>query len=97
MSNVKRWQNKDVTLGCGPSAEFSGEFDADDFGALQFPWETGHDVDCVGTTNTDGEHAETTSIGSMRVSSNHETTGAIISSIQMGSDTKHSSRGQFDG
>ena len=39
---------------------------------------TGHDIDGIGTAHTDGGHAETTGVGSVRVSSDHETTGESI-------------------
>jgi len=68
-----------ITLGRSPSTEFAGEFDADDFGAFQFPRKTGHDVDGIGTTDADGEHPKTTSIRCMGICSNHETTGATVS------------------
>lgn len=64
-----------LTLGGGPSADLALETDTDDLGALKLPGNVGHDVDSVGSSNTAGNHAETSGVRGVRVGSDHETSG----------------------
>lgn len=48
---------------------------SNDLGALQLPRDPGHDVDGVGTTDTTGDHTETSGVGSVRVGPDHHQTG----------------------
>lgn len=66
------------TLGGGPAANLASEVNADNLRALQLPRKISHDVNGIGTADTAGNHAETSSVGSMRIRSNHETTGEGI-------------------
>ena len=66
------------TLGSSPAVELASEVNTDDLRALQFPRKTSHDVDSIGTTNTASNHTETTSIRSMRICADHQTTGERI-------------------
>ena len=52
----------------------AGELDTNVLRGLKLPREVGHDIDSVGTTDTDGAHAETTSVGSVRISADQKTT-----------------------
>ena len=69
---------EDDVLGGGPAGELAGELHTNDLGGLELPGEVGHDVDGIGTTDTDGAHTETTSVGGVRVGTDEETTGEGI-------------------
>ena len=62
------------TLGSSPAGELASKLNTNDLGGLQFPGETSHDIDSVGTTNTNGGHTETTGVGSVRVGTDEEST-----------------------
>jgi len=62
------------TFGSSPAREFTSESHTDDLGSLQFPRKTGHDVDGIGTTNTNGGHAEATGVGRVRVGTDEQST-----------------------
>ena len=49
-------------LGGSPTRKFSGEFDSDQFGKLQFPWHTRHDINRICSANTYSNHAQSTRI-----------------------------------
>ena len=66
------------TLGSGPSSDLAGKLDSNNLRALQLPRQVGHNIDSVGTSDTDCNHAETTSIRGMRVGSDHKTTGESV-------------------
>ena len=66
------------TLGSCPSANLASQVDTDDLRALQFPRKTSHNVDSVSTADTASNHAETTSVGGVRVGTDHQTTGESI-------------------
>ena len=67
-----------LTLRSSPARKLAGKVDTNDFGALQFPGKTSHDIDSIGTTNTTSDHAETACVGSVRVSTDHKTTGESV-------------------
>lgn len=48
---------------------------SDDLGALQLPRQTGHDVDGIGTTDTTGDHTQTSRVRGVRVGTDHHETG----------------------
>ena len=54
-----------------PTRQCSGEFHANDFWPTNIEWETGHHVNGIGSTNSDGNHAQTTSIWCVAVGTNH--------------------------
>jgi hypothetical protein len=62
------------TLGSSPARELASKLDTNDLGSLQLPRKTGHDVDGVSTTNTNGGHTKTTGVGGVRVGTNEEST-----------------------
>ena len=62
------------TLGRSPARELASKLDTNNLGGLKLPGEVGHNIDGISTTDTNGGHTETTSVGSVRVSSDHETT-----------------------
>mmetsp|Transcript_45480 Transcript_45480/g.75908 ORF Transcript_45480/g.75908 Transcript_45480/m.75908 type:complete len:411 (+) Transcript_45480:1238-2470(+) len=64
---------EDDVLGRGPSVELSSELDTDVSRGLEFPRDASHDIDSISTTDTDGDHAKTSSVGGMAVSTDHET------------------------
>lgn len=66
------------TLGRSPARELSSELHTNDLGSLQLPGKTGHDVDGISTTNTNGGHTKTSSVGGMRISTNEESTGESV-------------------
>lgn len=63
-----------LTLRGGPATDLAGEVDTDPLRALELPGDVGHNVDGVGTTDTDSNHTETTSVRGVRVGTDHETT-----------------------
>ena len=69
---------QDNILGGGPARHLTSQADTDNLGGLQLPGETSHNVDSVSTTDTDGSHGETTSVGGVRVSTDHQTTGESV-------------------
>lgn len=69
---------EDDVLGGGPAVKSTGELDTDDLGGLKLPGEVGHDIDGIGTTDTNGGHTETGSVGSVGVSADEETTGESV-------------------
>jgi len=66
---------QDDILGGGPASHLSGQLDTDDLGALELPGNISHDIDGISSTDTDGDHTETTGVGGVRVSSDHQTSG----------------------
>src|SRR3954462_8706121 len=69
MSSVAREENR---------PHFARKLHADHFRGLKLPGQVGHDIDSIGTTDTNGSHTETTSIGGVRVSADKETTGESV-------------------
>src|SRR5690606_34931061 len=69
---------EDNVLGSSPAAKRTSKLDTDNLRSLQLPRKTGHNVDGISTTNTNSGHTETTSIGSVRISTNQETTRESI-------------------
>lgn len=65
-------------LGGSPTTDFSDEIDTNDLGALELPRKTSHDVNGVSTSDTAGNHTETTGVGCVGISADHETTGEGI-------------------
>lgn len=62
-------------LGRSPAVHLAVEVDTNDLGGLKLPGDVGHDVDSVGSTNTACNHTETTSVGRVRVGTDHHQTG----------------------
>jgi hypothetical protein len=62
------------TLRSSPARELTGKLDTNDLRSLQLPRKTSHDINSVGTTNTNSGHTETTGIGSVRVGTDEEST-----------------------
>jgi hypothetical protein len=69
---------QDDILGGGPARHLASEADTNDVGGLQLPGETSHDIDGIGTTDTDGSASETTSVGGVRVSTDDQSTGESV-------------------
>ena len=69
---------KERTLGSSPSTNLSGQLDTDDFGALEFPWNTSHDVNSISTTNTTSDHSQPAGVWCVRVRSDHQSTWECI-------------------
>jgi hypothetical protein len=66
------------TLWSSPSANLSSKLDTDDLGAFEFPWNTSHDGNGNGTTNTTSNHTQTTGVRCVRVRSDHRSTGECV-------------------
>ena len=66
------------TLGRSPAAKLASKLDTNDLGGLELPGETSHDIDGVSSTDTNGGHTETTGVGSVRVGTDHKTTGESV-------------------
>lgn len=69
---------KGRTLWSSPSTNLSGKFNTDDLGTLELPWNTSHDIDGVGTTDTTSNHTQTTGVRRVRVRSDHQSTGECV-------------------
>lgn len=69
---------EDNVLRRGPARHLAGQTDTNDLGGLQLPGQTSHDIDSVSTTDTNGGHGQTTSVGSVRVGTDHQTTGESV-------------------
>jgi hypothetical protein len=65
---------EDDILGRNPWVHLASNVDTDDLGSLKLERKTGHNIDGISTTDTDGDHTHTTSIGGVTVSTNHHTT-----------------------
>ncbi len=65
----------DDILGGSPARELTSELHTNNLGGLELPRNVGHDIDGISTTDTDGAHAEATSVGGVGVSANHHATG----------------------
>jgi hypothetical protein len=62
-----------LTLRSGPALELTSKLDTNDIRGLELPRKSSHDIDGVSTTDTDGSHTETTSVRSVGIRSNQET------------------------
>lgn len=69
---------EDDVLGGGPAVKSTCELDTNDLGGLELPGEVGHDIDGIGTTDTNGGHTETGGVGGVGVSADEETTGESV-------------------
>lgn len=69
---------KDDILGGGPAGHLTSEADTNDVRGLQLPRETSHNIDGIGTTDTNSGGSETTSVGGVRVSTDDQTTGESV-------------------
>jgi hypothetical protein len=61
------------TLRRSPAAKLTSKLDTNDLGGLKLPGKTG-----VSSTDTNGGHTETTGVGSVRVGTDHKTTGESV-------------------
>ncbi|KAI6755925.1 hypothetical protein HG531_005031 [Fusarium graminearum] len=69
---------EDNILRSSPAVELAGQLNTNDVRGLQFPVEVGHNIDGISTTDTDSGHTKTTTIDSVRVSTNKKTTGEAV-------------------
>ncbi|EEQ36878.1 aconitate hydratase, mitochondrial precursor [Clavispora lusitaniae ATCC 42720] len=67
-------QLQDDILWRSPARHSTGQLDTDNLWSLQFPWQVGHNVDGISTTNTNSQLTQTTSVWSVRVSTNQQST-----------------------
>lgn len=65
---------QDDILRSGPAGHLTGKLDTNHLGSLQLPGKTSHDIDSIGTTDTNSSHSKTTSVGGVRVGTDHQTT-----------------------
>ena len=73
-----RSERDQLTLGSSPSSDLSLEPDSDDLRALKLPRDVGHNVDGIGSSNSTSDHTESSSVGSVRVGSDHESSGESV-------------------
>ncbi|KAH3659493.1 hypothetical protein OGATHE_005538 [Ogataea polymorpha] len=71
-SNTSQFQN-DI-LRRSPSRHLTGKLDTNDFWCLQLPWQAGHNIDSVSTTNTNSQLTQTTSVRGVGVGTNQQLT-----------------------
>lgn len=58
-------------------------------GHLQFPFHSGHDIHRIGSTDSDGNHAQTACIRSMRIRTHHHTSReSVIFQYHLMDDTR---------
>ena len=62
---------QDDVFRAAPTGQCAGELDADDFWPTNVEWETCHDVNGIGATNSDSNHAESTSVWCVAVGTDH--------------------------
>jgi hypothetical protein len=62
------------TFGSSPSTDLSSQFDTDDLGTFELPWNISHDINSISTTNTTSDHSQATSVWSVRIRTDHKTT-----------------------
>ena len=67
-----------LTLWRSPAAQLASKLNTNDLWSLDLPWQVCHNVNGISTTNTDSGHSETTGVWSVRVGTNHETTGESV-------------------
>jgi hypothetical protein len=80
---------QDDILGGGPAGHLTGEADTDNVGGLQLPGETGHDVDGISTTDTNGGGSETTGVGGVGIGTDDQTTGeGVVLENDLVNDTR---------
>jgi hypothetical protein len=78
-----------LTLRSSPAVKLASELDTNDVGGLELPGEISHDIDSIGTTDTNGSHTETTTIDSVRISTDKKTTGeAVVLEENLVNDTR---------
>ena len=70
--------DEEHTLWSSPSANLSSKLDTNVLGAFEFPWNTSHDVNGNGTTNTTSNHTQTTGVRYVRVRSDHQSTRECV-------------------
>ena len=66
------------TFGARPSIQTSGEFDTEHLWAFQLPWEIGHDVDGIGTADTNAQTAESATVRRVTVRADQEEAGERV-------------------
>lgn len=66
---------EDDVLGRSPAGELSCEFNTNNLGALEFPWDASHDIDGISATDTDAAAAETTAVGSVGIGTDEHDAG----------------------
>ena len=69
---------KDYILGWCPAIQFPRQFYTNQFGHQEFPAEASHYITCIRAANTNGHHAQSTSIHGMGVRTNHHSAGECI-------------------
>jgi hypothetical protein len=78
-----------LTLRSSPAAELTSELDTNNVRGFKLPGEVGHDIDSIGTTDTNGGHTETTTVDSVRISTDKKTTGeAVVLEENLVDDTR---------
>ena len=78
-----------LTLGGCPARHRASKINTNDLRAFQLPRNSSHDIDSVGTTDTTCDHTETTRVGGVGVSADHETTGeGIVLEDNLVNDTR---------
>lgn len=65
---------EDDILGRDPRVHLASDVDTDDLGGLKLKRKASHDIDGISTTDTDSDHAHTTSVGGVTVSADHHAT-----------------------
>jgi hypothetical protein len=80
---------QDNILRSSPAVELTSELDTNNIRGLKLPGEVGHDIDSIGTTDTNGGHTETTTVDSVRISTDKKTTReAVVLEENLVNDTR---------
>lgn len=67
-----------LTLRSSPAVKLTSELDTNNVRGLELPGEVGHDINSISTTDTNGGHTETTTVDSMRISTDKKTTREAV-------------------
>lgn len=85
---------EDRTLGRSPARQFTSELDTDVLRSLQFPWQVGHNIDGISTTDTNSNHTKTSLtklLDAIAVQGGYQTYG--IRSVRIGTNHKTTGEG----
>ena len=74
MNSRKKFGDQKRTRRSSPARQLASKLNTNDLRGLELPRKVGHNVNGISTTDTNGGHTETTSVGSVRVSTDHQTT-----------------------
>jgi len=80
---------EDDILWRNPRVQLASDVNTDDLGSLKLERKASHNIDSISTTDTDSDHAHTTSVGGVTVSADHHTTReSVVLEDELVDDTR---------